>query len=163
MLRQGAQLVVQGTGDTLLETAFRKAASVHPGQVGVLLDYDEIGAHRLIAGADMIAVPSRFEPCGLTQMYGLRYGTVPIVRRIGGLADTVHDAGVEGNDQANGFVFDAATAPALQTALTRAIDCYREPQRWAALMRRGMQLDHSWSGPAKQYMALYARTASHGA
>jgi len=155
ILRQGAQLVVQGTGDALLETAFRKAASANPGQVGVLLGYDEIGAHRLIAGADMIAVPSRFEPCGLTQMYGLRYGTVPIVRRIGGLADTVHDAGVEGNDQANGFVFDAATAPALQTTLSRAIECYREPHRWAELMRRGMALDHSWSGPAKQYMALY--------
>jgi starch synthase len=109
----------------------------------------------------MIAVPSRFESCGLTQMYGLRHGTVPIVRRVGGLADTVHDAGAGGTDgviQPNGFVFDAATALDLQAAITRAIDCCHQTQHWAELMRRGMQLDHSWSGPAAQYMALYEKT-----
>ena len=84
IMRMGGQLVVQGTGEASLEAAFRMAADAHPGRVGVLLGYDENAAHRLIAGADMILVPSRFEPCGLTQMYGLRYGTVPIVRRVGG-------------------------------------------------------------------------------
>jgi starch synthase len=165
LLRHGAQLVVQGTGDALLESALRKAAAMHPGHVGVMVGYDEIGAHRLIAGADMIAVPSRFEPCGLTQLYGLRYGTVPIVRRVGGLADTVHEAGGGAGAAAdvlpvNGFVFDAATAPAFQAAIARAIDCYHQPPRWSELMRRGMQLDHSWSGPATHYMALYEKTGA---
>ncbi len=159
LLRQGGQLVVQGTGDALLEAALRKAAAQHPGQVGLLLGYDEPGAHRLIAGADIIAVPSRFEPCGLTQMYGLRYGTVPVVRRVGGLADTVHESGADDEPSGNGFVFDAASSITLQAALARAIECYRQPQRWSALMRRGMELDHSWAGPAARYMALYTRLA----
>ncbi|MEO7854830.1 MAG: glycogen synthase GlgA [Rubrivivax sp.] len=157
LLRQGGQLVVQGTGDPLLEAALRIAAAAHPGQVGLLLDYDEPGAHRLIAGADIIAVPSRFEPCGLTQMYGLRYGTVPVVRRVGGLADTVREAVADDDANSNGFVFDAASSLTLQAALGRAIECYRQPARWSALMQRGMELDHSWAGPAARYMALYAQ------
>jgi starch synthase len=158
VLRQGAQLVVQGTGDATLEAAWRKAAAAHPDQVGVILDYDEGGAHRLVAGADMLLVPSRFEPCGLTQMYALRYGTVPIVRRVGGLADTVQDAGDDSSAQGNGFVFDAASVAALQAVIARAIDHYRQPQRWSSLMRAGMALDHSWAGPASRYMALYEQT-----
>ena len=152
ILRLGGQLVVQGTGEASLEAAFRMAADAHPGRVGVLLGYDEIGAHRLIAGADMILVPSRFEPCGLTQMYGLRYGTVPVVRRVGGLADTVRDAGAA---QGNGFVFDSAVPAALQEAIARAFDLYRQQAAWAALMQRGMGEDLSWDGPAQHYMALY--------
>jgi starch synthase len=155
LMRMGAQLVVQGTGEAALEAAFRMAASAHPGRVGVLLGYDEIGAHRLIAGADMILVPSRFEPCGLTQMYGLRYGTVPIVRRVGGLADTVRDAGTGTAAEGNGFVFDTAQPLALQDALVRAVDAYRQPESWARLMQRGMREDLSWEGPARAYMALY--------
>jgi starch synthase len=136
------------------------AASAHPGRVGVLLGYDEIGAHRLIAGADMILVPSRFEPCGLTQMYGLRYGTVPIVRRVGGLAVTVRDAGTGTAAEGNGFVFDSAQPLALQNAMARAVDAYRQPEAWARLMQRGMREDLSWDGPARDYMALY-RQACH--
>jgi starch synthase len=154
ILRMGAQLVVQGTGEPALEAAFRMAASAHPGRVGLLLGYDETGAHRLIAGADMIMVPSRFEPCGLTQMYGLRYGSVPVVRRVGGLADTVRDAGAGADG--NGFVFDSAQAPALADAVRRAIDLYRQPEAWARLMQRGMAENLSWDGPARQYMHLYA-------
>jgi starch synthase len=89
-------------------------------------------------------------------MYALRYGTVPVVRRVGGLADTVHEAGADDAATGNGFVFDAASAITLQAALTRAIECYRQPARWSALMRRGMEADHSWAGPAARYMALYA-------
>ena len=152
IVRLGGQLVVQGTGEASLEAAFRMAADAHPGRVGVLLGYDENGAHRLVAGADMILVPSRFEPCGLTQMYGLRYGTVPIVRRVGGLADTVRDAGTE---QGNGFVFEMAQPAALQEAIGRAIDLYRQRERWRQLMQRGMDEDLSWDGPAQHYMALY--------
>ena len=152
ILRLGGQLVVQGTGEASLEAAFRMAADAHPGRVGVLLGYDEIGAHRLIAGADMILLPSRFEPCGLTQMYGLRYGTVPVVRRVGGLADTVRDAGAA---QGNGFAFDSALPAALQEAIARAFELYRQPAAWAALMQRGMGEDLSWDGPARRYIELY--------
>ncbi len=152
IMRMGGQLVVQGTGEASLEAAFRMAADAHPGRVGVLLGYDENGAHRLVAGADMILVPSRFEPCGLTQMYGLRYGTVPIVRRVGGLADTVRDAGA---DAGNGFVFDLAQPAALQEAITRAFELYRQRAPWARLVQRGMGESLSWDGPAQQYMALY--------
>ena len=162
IVRLGGQLVVQGTGEPALEAAFRMAASAHPGRVGVLVGYDEIGAHRLIAGADMILVPSRFEPCGLTQMYGLRYGTVPVVRRVGGLADTVTDAGSVEVPAADGtgFVFDAAQAPALQDAIARAFGSFRQPKAWAALMQRGMAQSLSWDGPARDYMALYERACS---
>jgi starch synthase len=156
ILRMGAQLVVQGTGEPSIEAAFRMAADAHPGRVAVLLGYDENGAHRVIAGADMILVPSRFEPCGLTQMYGLRYGTVPVVRRVGGLADTVRDAaGTEGKASGNGFVFDAAHPQALQDAIARAIEAYRNPTAWRPLMLRGMSENLSWEGPAARYMALY--------
>jgi starch synthase len=153
MLRMGAQLVVQGSGEPSIEAAFRMAADAHPGRVAVLLGYDESGAHRLIAGADMILVPSRFEPCGLTQMYGLRYGTVPVVRRVGGLADTVREAGGEGSG--NGFVFDAAHPQALLDAIARALETYRNPPAWRQLMLRGMAENLSWDGPAGHYMALY--------
>ena len=152
IIRLGGQLAVQGTGEPSLEAAFRMAADAHPGRVGVLLGYDEIGAHRLIAGADMILVPSRFEPCGLTQMYGLRYGTVPVVRRVGGLADTVRDAGAE---QGNGFVFDGAHPAALQEAIARAFQLYRQRAAWMALMQQGMGEDLSWDGPARRYIVLY--------
>jgi len=165
IIRMGGQLVVQGSGEASLEAAFRMAAGAHPGRVGVLLGYDEIGAHRLIAGADMILVPSRFEPCGLTQMYGLRYGTVPIVRRVGGLADTVRDVGHRDSAAApgNGFVFDAAQPPALQGAIARAFDLYRKRQAWVELMQQGMGENLSWEGPAKLYMALYGNVVSeHG-
>jgi starch synthase len=152
IVRMGGQLVVQGTGEASLEAAFRMAADAHPGRVGVLLGYDENGAHRLIAGSDMILVPSRFEPCGLTQMYGLRYGSVPIVRRVGGLADTVRDAG---GARGNGFVFDGAQPDALLDAIARAFARYRVKEAWTALMHTGMGESLSWEGPARQYMALY--------
>jgi starch synthase len=154
LVRMGGQLVVQGTGDAALEGAFRDAANAHAGSVGVALEYDEIGAHRLIAGADMILVPSRFEPCGLTQLYALRYGTVPVVRRVGGLADTVHETAP--SEKANGYVFDAATPAALQDAIARAFTSFRQPAQWTQLMQRGMGEDLSWAGPARDYMALYA-------
>lgn len=148
LLRHGAQLVVQGTGDPSLESAFAIAAHAHPGSVALHVGYDESRAHRLIAGADMILVPSRFEPCGLTQLYGLRYGTVPVVRRVGGLADTVVD-------DRTGFVFNEATPFALQACLERALAAFADPPRWLALMRAGMAQDNAWSGPARQYLALY--------
>jgi starch synthase len=157
LLRQGVQLAVQGTGEAALEAAFQMAARAHPGRVHVYLGYDESRAHRLIAGADMIAVPSRFEPCGLTQMYGLRYGTLPLVRRVGGLADTVADATdpALAASRATGFVFDAATPQALERAVGRALEVKSKPSRWTAMMATAMAQELSWQAPARDYLALY--------
>jgi starch synthase len=158
LLEQGIQLVLQGEGDPTLETAFRMAAAANPGRVAVHIGYDENRAHRMVAGADMMIVPSRFEPCGLTQMYGLRYGTLPVVRRVGGLADTVVDTtdATLHAGSATGFMFDAATPQALADAVRRAIGLYRHPHLWLQLMRRGMAQDFSWGGPAQRYLELYA-------
>jgi starch synthase len=157
LLRRGAQLALQGTGDPALEAAFVAAAQSHAGSVAVRIGYDEAFAHRLIGGADAILVPSRFEPCGLTQLYGLRYGTLPVVRRVGGLADTVVDASDEAvrEDRATGFSFDAATPAALDGAMQRAINAYHEPARWQQLMQRAMAQDFSWHGAAQKYVGLY--------
>ena len=157
LLAQGAQFAVQGTGDAALEGAFRQAMAQHPGRVAVRLGYDEAFAHQLIAGADAMLVPSRFEPCGLTQLYALRYGTVPIVRRVGGLADTVVDANEDtlARDVATGFQFGPATADALGRTLQRAVLAYRQSAQWQQLVRRGMAQNFSWEPVAQQYLALY--------
>ena len=157
LVRAGVQFAVQGTGDPALEVAFRMAQQAHPGRVHVHIGYDEPRAHRLIAGADAIAVPSRFEPCGLTQLYGLRYGTLPIVRRVGGLADTVTDASPDAvaAGVATGFSFDAATPAAFEHCVRRALQLRAEPATWQRLMARGMAQDLSWAGPAVRYAALY--------
>jgi starch synthase len=145
LLSRGGQLALQGAGDPALEAAFVAVAQAHPGEVSVRIGYDEAFAHRLIAGADSILVPSRFEPCGLTQLYGLRYGTLPVVRNVGGLADTVVDASE-----------DAATPAALDAALARASAAYAQPERWRRLTLRAMAQDYSWAEAAQHYMALYA-------
>lgn len=165
LLTRGGQLALQGEGDPALEAAFSAAAQANPGRVAVRIGYDEALAHRLIAGADAILVPSRFEPCGLTQLYGLRYGTVPIVRRVGGLADTVVDATEEAVEarRATGFVFDAPNAAALELALQRACDAFAQPQAWSRLVERGMAEDHSWQGAARKYGALYESLVSRPA
>lgn len=160
LLDGGAQLAVQGCGEPALEAAFAAAAAAHPGRMAARIAYDEALAHRLIAGADALVVPSRFEPCGLTQLYGLMYGTLPVVRRVGGLADTVVDANGQAADaqhtgQATGFVFEAASSAALEAALHRAVLAYREPQAWRRMMHRGMALDFSWREAAGHYLALY--------
>lgn len=158
LLEQGGQLVVQGTGDAALEHAFTQAAQDHPRSVATLIAYDEHRAHRLVAGADLIAVPSRFEPCGLTQLYGLRYGTLPLVRATGGLADTVvglNSAPAAGLP-ANGFSFAEPTPAAFERALVHALNVWREPALRRTLQRRGMTQDLSWTPSAVKYRALYA-------
>lgn len=159
LLREGGQFVLQGAGDPALEAAFVAAAKARPADVAVRIGYDEAFAHRSIAGADAILVPSRFEPCGLTQLYGLRYGTVPVVRRVGGLADTVVDATEEAllADRATGFTFEAATTAALENAIRRATLAFEDSEQWQRLMQRGMAQDLSWEGAARQYMTLYGR------
>jgi starch synthase len=153
----GAQLALQGNGDPALEAAFAAAAAGHPGRVAVRLVYDEKLAHRIMAGADAMLVPSRFEPCGLTQLYALRYGTVPVVRQVGGLADTVVDASEAAlqHDRATGFTFGPATSAALAHALGRTLSAYRQSALWRQLMLRGMAQNFSWATAAGQYMALY--------
>ena len=163
LVQRGGQLALQGNGEPGLEAAFREAAKAQPQQVAVRIGYDEAFAHRLIAGADAILVPSRFEPCGLTQLYGLRYGTLPIVRRVGGLADTVVDATAENlrADRATGFVFDAAAVPALDAALQRAAEMFtKDRATWEKLQRRAMAQDFSWHGAAAQYLDLYRSITS---
>jgi starch synthase len=172
LLQRGGQLVVLGSGDRQLEEALQAAACAHPGRVSVTIGYDEARAHRIIAGADLIVLPSRFEPCGLTQMYGLRYGTLPLVRRVGGLADTVTDAdeaassgAAEGAAKAEstGFVFDRPGAAALEEAVARAIQVYADPARWEAMMRAAMGRDHSWSAAGARYAELYRTLQAEGA
>ncbi len=149
------QVVVLGSGDPAIEGTLRGLAAAMPDTFAVTVGYDEALSHLVQAGSDFFLVPSRFEPCGLTQMYALRYGTPPIVRRTGGLADTVVD--VNANPATgNGFVFDAATGLALGDALVRAAALWRTPEAYVALQKRGMAQDFSWTTAAGHYQALYA-------
>jgi glycogen synthase len=132
LLEQGGQLALLGAGDAVLQQAFLAAAADYPEQVGVQIGYHEAFSHRIIGGADVIMVPSRFEPCGLTQLYGLKYGTLPLVRRTGGLADTVVDCALENlaDGSASGFVFDDCDATALGNAIRRAMVLWSRPKHW---------------------------------
>lgn len=157
LLAAGGQLVVIGSGEADIEAAFRTAAAAHPHSVFVHLGYDDALAHRIIAAADILLVPSHFEPCGLTQLYALRYGTLPLVRRVGGLADTVIDATPDNVrvGTANGFVFDDAGSRALSACIAEALALYRDPSAWLQVQRRGMAQDFSWADSAARYEALY--------
>lgn len=158
IIASGAQLIVLGTGEPELENRWRAMAAAHPETIAVHIGYDEARSHRIIAGADVMLVPSRFEPCGLTQLYALRYGTVPLVRRVGGLADTVVDASPDNlaAGRATGFVFREATSQALEACLREAIQLFQDKKRWKLLQKTGMAQDFSWSGAARHYQELYA-------
>jgi starch synthase len=157
LLASGCQLALLGSGDTVLENGFAIAAQAHRGQIGVELGYDEALSHLIIGGSDVILVPSRFEPCGLTQLYALRYGTLPLVRRVGGLADTVVDATsvTLAENIATGFTFDDDGPQVLMSAIGRAIALFREREVWLRMMRRAMTRDFSWEAAARKYVALY--------
>ena len=157
LLGSGVRLALLGSGEARLEEEFRAAQDTHPGRVGVEIGYDEALAHLVLGGADVVVVPSRFEPCGLTQLYALRYGSLPLVRRVGGLADTVVDASAEhlARGEATGFAFEGEDAAALLAAAERALALYREPVRWRRMMRRAMTRDFSWQEAARHYLALY--------
>jgi starch synthase len=155
MMRQQIQFVILGTGDPRYEDFFRRAADRWPGRVAALLTFSEEWAHRIEAGADIFLMPSRFEPCGLNQLYSLRYGTVPVVRATGGLKDTVHDYDP---DAGNGFTFHDYTPEAMLAALGRAVELYRhDPAAFRRLQLRGMAEDHSWENAAREYLSLYER------
>ncbi len=157
LLGEGAQLAVLGTGESGLEAGFHQAAAANPESVAVHVGYDEALSHRFMAGADVLLVPSRFEPCGLTQLYALRYGTLPLVRKVGGLADTVTHASPANlaQDSATGFVFNDANSRALATCLHEACALYRDEGAWRQVQRRGMTRDFSWDDSAAHYEALY--------
>jgi len=157
LLAAGGQLVVIGSGEAEIENAFRSAVRAHPASVSVYLGFDDALSHRIMAGADILLVPSRFEPCGLTQLYALRYGTIPLVRRVGGLADTVIDATPDNvrAGTANGFVFDYASSRVLAGRIGDALVLMRNAAVWHQLQKRGMAQDFSWADSALRYEALY--------
>jgi starch synthase len=159
LLARGGQLVVLGSGEPALEGGLREAATVHPRSVAVHIGYDEQLAHRIVAGADVLMVPSRFEPCGLTQLYALKYGTLPLVRRVGGLADTVVDCALENlaDGLATGFVFERFEQADYGAALRRACALFRRDAEWREVQQRAMGQDFGWNAAAAQYAALYRR------
>jgi starch synthase len=164
LVASGAQLAVLGTGDFHAEAAFRQVAERHPGRVAVFLGYDEALAHRAFAAADVVLVPSRQEPCGLTQLYAQAYGALPLVRRTGGLADTVIGATPEtlAAGTATGIVFDPANGWALGEAINRTLALFQDPAAWRQVQRRGMLAEFGWAGPARAYLDLYATIPAKG-
>jgi starch synthase len=158
MAQPDTQLAILGAGDKRLEAAAREASERYPGRVGCRIAYDEALSHLVEAGSDCFLMPSRFEPCGLNQLFSLRYGTVPIVHRTGGLADTVIDAGPAqvADGTATGFVFDEPTPAGLWWAVGRAIEYWRRPGVWwERLAVTGMRHDYSWAASARRYEELY--------
>lgn len=157
IIETGGQLALLGAGDSDLERSFSAAAVRYRGRVGVEIGYNESLAHLIIAGADVILVPSRFEPCGLTQLYGLRYGTLPLVRRVGGLADTVVDATPANLAEgvATGFAFDDDSPLALTATVARSVALFGERGSWERMMCRAMTRDFSWGAAARRYIAVY--------
>jgi starch synthase len=153
LVRRELQLCMLGSGRRDWEEAFGHAARQHPDRLAARIGFDEGLAHRMEAGADIFLMPSRFEPCGLNQLYSLRYGTVPVVRKVGGLADTVQD--YDGWKQGTGFVFGDYDPRAMLACLRRAKEAYRDQRAWGAMVRRGMAQDFSWGRSAARYEALY--------
>ena len=147
------QLVVLGRGEARYERELAALAAAHPAHIAVTLDFDEAYAHQIEAGADMFLMPSRYEPCGMNQMYSQRYGTVPIVRATGGLADSVGDAA----DGGAGFVFAEASGAALLAAIERALAAYKDREAWTRLQLNGMHRDFGWQASAMRYIDIYRR------
>ncbi|MGH7816500.1 MAG: glycogen synthase, partial [Candidatus Binatia bacterium] len=154
LMERELQFVLLGSGDSRYAEFFRSAAVRYPGRAAVRIGFDERLAHRIEAGADLFLMPSLYEPCGLNQMYSLKYGTVPIVRAVGGLKDTVQDYD-PATESGTGFVFEPYTAEAMLDAIDRGLATYRDKQSWAALRGRGMSMDFSWDRSAEAYSSLY--------
>ena len=163
IFRADGRLIVLGQGDRDIEAELHRTAARFPGRMAVSIGYDEPTAHLIHGGSDAIIQPSRFEPCGLTQLYALRYGCVPVVSRTGGLSETIIDA----NDAAlsarvaTGFQFHPVTAEGLRHAIRRACAAYRHPTDWSRLQLRAMRADYSWDRSATAYASLYERLASN--
>ncbi len=157
LMKRDIQLVLLGDGEMRYQRTFRKFGEDYPDKTGIFLGYDYALAHRIFAGADMVLVPSRYEPCGLNQLYALKYGTAPIVRATGGLGDTVEPLDCE-RDTGTGFKFVDADPAALEAAIAEAVRIYiHEPEAWKRLIVRGMAQDFSWQRSAMEYLRLYAQ------
>ena len=159
LVAEGGKLCILGSGEAGIENGLRGAAMRHPGKVGLVTGYDEKLSHLIQGGADVMLVPSRFEPCGLTQLYGLRYGCVPLVCRVGGLADTIIDANEAAVEQgvSTGLQFFPASEHALADAISRTIQLHGDEKLWTKMQRRGMKADVSWDNSAKKYATLYGK------
>jgi len=149
LVSEGLQIVVLGSGEERFEEALRRLEARHRGRVSVFLAFDPVRAHQVMAGCDLLLVPSLYEPCGLGPMHGLRYGTVPVVRATGGLADSVEDG-------VTGFAFRDYTVEAFLGAVRRALAAYGDPDRWRRMIRAGMSRDFGWEAPAREYLQVYA-------
>ncbi len=154
IMHMDMQFILLGTGDPRFEESFARLAEMYPEKASVNLRFDNGLAHRFEAAADIFLMPSRFEPCGLNQLISLRYGTVPVVRAVGGLADTVQEFDAKAS-KGNGFVFHEYSSMGLFNALKRALEVYRNKAQWRQLQRQGMAADFSWSASARKYEALY--------
>jgi starch synthase len=154
---QGAQLALVGNGDKSIEAELVAVARKYPGQVAVHIGYEESLAHRLFAGADIILAPARFEPCGLTPIYAMRYGSLPLVRRTGGMADAVTPANRQtcARDAATGFAFKNATGEDMLEGIADALAVYKDRARWRRMQVRAMRRECGWTAAARQYLALY--------
>lgn len=159
-LATGAQLVVLGRGDAALEHALLDLAQAHPGSVHATLGFDETLAHLIEAGADCFLMPSRFEPCGLNQMYSMAYGTPPVVTPTGGLADTVEDVG-DSLERGTGFVMETTSQEGFDAAMDRVLCAWRKPELWKGIQQRGMARDFGWGNAARQYSAIYTTLADN--
>jgi starch synthase len=158
ILDSGGQMIFLGAGNKEIERSLLKLNDKHANRIGVHIGYDEPLSHRIEAGCDTLIMPSRFEPCGLNQIYSLRYGTIPVVRNTGGLADTVHDANPQNLSDwtATGFIFEQPDADSLWQAVERAINYYKLPaMAWKSLAITGMQQDFSWEASAERYLQIY--------
>ncbi len=157
LVAQGGQLVMLGSGDAGIEQALQEASARHPGHAVLRVGYDEALAHRIMAGADVLLVPSRYEPCGLTQLYAMRYGTLPLVHGVGGLADTVTDATADAlaAGTASGIVFHTFTEAGLREAVVRAFSLHDDEAMWARLQQHMMGLRFAWADAANAYRSLY--------
>jgi starch synthase len=151
-------VVALGTGEPIYEKFFRDWAFWHKGNVAVQIRYDDALAHKIEAGADMFLMPSKYEPCGLNQIYSLKYGTVPVVRATGGLDDTIEEWNAE-LGTGTGFKFDGYEALDLLAAVDRALAAFRDKEAWQQLMRNGMARNYSWKQPAREYAAVYEEAA----
>jgi starch synthase len=164
LVKSGAQLVVLGSGEKKYEDLFARLQHKHPEQIGLYLGFHDNFAHKIEAGSDIFLMPSHYEPCGLNQMYSMHYGTVPVVRKTGGLADTVLDIEGSTKRRATGFTFEQYSSDDLLQAIERALHIYRDDKElWRCLQINGMKKDFSWSRSALRYAEIYEKVLSTGA
>ena len=154
----GIRLIILGTGEAKIQDGLLEARKDFPNQLGLKIAFDEKIAHLIYAGSDFFLIPSRYEPCGLTQMYSLRYGTVPVVRATGGLDDSIREFDPE-RSTGNGFKFEEASPDALVMAVSKALGVFGRPHDWRTLMMNAFDSDFSWEKSAGEYMRLYSKLA----